>query len=115
MQNRKNLERIQKAAVKVIMGKGYSTYKKALKELKIDNLNERRTKLCLTFAKKSLKNEKVKDMFPLQKSKHHMKKRKMKKYQIKKAFTKRYKNSAIPYMRRLLNKDDEEKKSCMKI
>ena len=44
-----------------------------------------------------------------------MKKRKMKKYQIKKAFTKRYKNSAIPYMRRLLNKDDEEKKSCMKI
>ena len=60
--NRKDLERIQKAAVKVIMGRNYSTYKEGLKKLKLDDLNQRREKLCLSFAKKCLKNEKVKDI-----------------------------------------------------
>ena len=39
--NRKDLERIQKAAVKVILGKRYTTYKNALKEFRIDSLNEK--------------------------------------------------------------------------
>ena len=71
--NRNDLERVQKAAAKVIMGKNYTTYKNALHFLRIDNLDKRREKLCLSFAKKCLKNEKVKDMFPLHKSKHQMK------------------------------------------
>ena len=43
--------------------------------LKIDTLEKRREKLCLSFAKKCLNNEKVKDMFPLNKTEHKMKKR----------------------------------------
>ena len=76
--NRQDLERVQKAAVRVIMGKNYSTYKNGLKVLKMDTLEKRRELLCLRFAKNSLKSEKVKNMFPLKKSKHGMKLRKPK-------------------------------------
>ena len=93
--NRKDLERIQKAAVKVILGKNYTTYKEALKELSLDSLDNRRKKLCLTFAKKSLKNEKVRNMFSSNKSKHPMKTRKHRKLQEKILRTHRYYKSAI--------------------
>ena len=112
--NRNDLERVQKAAVRVIMGKNYISYKNSLKELKIDSLEVRREKLCISFAKKCIKNEKVKDMFPLKKTKHQMKKRKDEKFQTFKARTKRYKNSALPYMRRLLNTENEEKNALLK-
>ena len=56
--NRQDLERVQKAAVRVIMGKNYSTYKNGLKVLKMDTLEKRRELLCLRFAKNSLKSEK---------------------------------------------------------
>ena len=108
------MERVQKAAVRVIMGKNYISYKNSLKELKIDSLEVRREKLCISFAKKCIKNEKVKDMFPLKKIKHQMKKRKDEKFQTFKARTKRYKNSALPYMRRLLNTENEEKNALLK-
>ena len=71
----------------------------------------KKNKLCLSFAKKCLKNEKVKDMFPLHKSKHQMKKRKVKKIETKTRYTKRYKKSTLPYMRKLLNDDYEEQYS----
>ena len=47
--NRNDIERVQKAAVKVIMGKLYTTYKNGLEYLKIDTLDKRREKLCLHF------------------------------------------------------------------
>ena len=61
--NRKDLERIQKSAVKIILGKRSSNYKMDLEKLKLDSLDERRKKLCLKFAKHCLKTEKLKD-FP---------------------------------------------------
>ena len=57
---------MQKAAIKVILGRKYTTYKDGLKFLKIDEL-------CLSFAKECVKHEKVKDMFPLRKVEHQMK------------------------------------------
>ena len=107
--NRTDLERVQKAAIRVIMGKNYKTYRNGLKLLKIDSLNRRREKLCLTFAKNCTKNEKVKDIFPLKKKRHQMKKRKEKKFQTFKANTNRYKRSAGPYMRKILNDDFQTK------
>ena len=112
--NRKQLERIQKAAVKVILGKSYTTYKDALKELNLDSLNDRRKKLCLRFAKNTLKNEKVRDMFSANKSKHQMITRKHKKFHEKISTTNRYKKSAIPYMTRLLNEENEKRNQFMK-
>ena len=81
--NRKDLERVQKAAVEVIMGPNYTTYKEGLKYLKIQTLDDRREALCLSFAKKCLKNEKVKGMFPLKQSKHNMKLRITNKFKTK--------------------------------
>ena len=55
--------------------------------------------------KKCLRNEKVKSMFPIRKINHNMEKRNMERYQNLKANTKRYEKSAVPYMRRQLNKE----------
>ena len=70
---RKDLERVQKAALRVILGDRYKSYKEALKTIKIDSLEERRQQICLKFAKQCLRNEKLKDMFPRTQSDHSMK------------------------------------------
>ena len=100
--------------MRVILKRKYTNYKDGLKELKIESLEKRRENLCLRFAKKCLKNEKVKDFFPKKKQKHKMIKRKVKKFKINNAKTKRYSNSAIPYMQRLLNKENEKKERFKK-
>ena len=51
----KDIERVQKAAVRIFMGNKYQGYEQALKSLKLDSLKERRLKMALTFAKRSLK------------------------------------------------------------
>ena len=114
VRNRKDLERIQKAAVRVMMGKDFLTYKHGLKLLKLNTLEKRREILCLRFAKNCLKNDKVKTLFPLNKTKHCMKKRKQQKYQTKKQNTNRYKKSALPSMRKLLNNDNERNEKILK-
>ena len=77
--------------------------------MKIYTLYKRRENLCLRFAKNCLKNEKVKNVFPLQETNHHMKKRKQKKFKTSKQNTDRLKKSALPYMRKLLNDENEQK------
>ena len=79
---------ILRATSYVILGKNYTNYRDGLKNLNIENLNDRREQLCFRFAKNCLKNEKVKDMFP--------------------------NNSAIPYMVDLLNRDAENRKEMIK-
>ena len=96
------------------MGKNYTTYKNGLKVLKLDSLEQRRKKLCLSFAKKCTKHEKLKDLFQLKVNNHQMIKRKTRKYQPIKIKTERYKKSAIPYMTKLLNNDNEAKHSILK-
>ena len=112
--NRKDLERVQKAAVRVIMGESYISYKHRLKVLKLDTLERRREKLCLRFAQNCLKTEKVKNLFPLNNSKHKMNLRNKRKYKTNKQNTKRYKNSALPYMRKLLNNEHRKKQKIIK-
>ena len=112
--NRKDLERVQKAAVRVIMGNEYTTYEKGLEILNIETLENRRKFLCLKFAKNCLKNEKMNELFKNKKPKHQMKKRNEEKYEIKIAKTKRYKQSSLPYMTKLLNNEHKEKIKIMK-
>jgi hypothetical protein len=92
---------------------GYSTYKNGLKILKLDTLEKRRELLCLRFAKNCIKTEKVKNLFPLNISKHAMKKRKQKKYKTNKQNTNRLKKSALPYMRKLLNDEYDRKEKII--
>ena len=88
-------------------------YKKALKDMNLESLHERRERLCLKFAKKCLKMENFKKLFPLKKLNHVMKKRKTEKYFVKQINSERYLKSAIPAMQRALNKEDLILKKCL--
>ena len=60
-ENCQDLERIQKTALKIILSEEYKSYENALNILELEKLDERREILCLQFAKKCLKNEKIKN------------------------------------------------------
>ena len=112
--NENDLERIQKAALKVIMKDKYQNYSDALKTLKIKSLKGRREELCLKFAKSCLKMEKFKKFFPLNKKDHSMSMRKSEKFALEKYGSARYSDSALPYMKRLLNKYQDDKNNLFK-
>ena len=113
-ENEEDLERIQKSAVRIILGKDFKDYSDALAEANLDSLKERREELCYKFAKKCIQSEKSKHMFPSREKVHSMETREEEKYIVQHANTERLKKSSIPYMQRLLNKH-EEKKSDPKI
>ena len=108
-ENNDDLERIQKAAVKLILNKPYTTYVEALEQIDLQSLKERREELCLEFAK-CTKTQKVKHIFPLRKKNHDMDIRNEEKFIVKYAHTERLRNSAVPYMQRLLNEDCKNNK-----
>ena len=85
-----------------------------IKKLRLQNLNDRRENACLKFAQKCIKNEKVKNMFPISVKLSKMIKRKSDKFKVKFARTKRYRKSAIPYMVNLLNINNSRKKNILK-
>ncbi len=70
--------------------------------------------MALKFAKNCLKNDNFSKLFPLREINHDMKKRNSDKYHINFSKTRRYKDSAIPYLQLLLNKDNYEKKNDLK-
>ena len=92
-----DLERIQKSALRVILKEDYTTYEEALELLMLAKLSERREKLSLKFAKSCVKNDLTSDLFPLNQY------NKREKYKVTFAHTDRLKNSAVPYLQRLLN------------
>ena len=102
--NINDLERVQKSAVRVIYGSNYVSYFKALQDLGMDSLAERREKMCLKFAKNCLKINNMKYLFPRYLSKCSMKTRNSLKYVENKSQTSRYQKSAVPSMQRMLNK-----------
>ena len=104
--NKADLERVQRSALKIILGQKYKSYKNSLIKLNLESLEERRESLCLRFAQKCTTNEKTKEMFPLKFKTHNMKTRKIEKYEVQHANTERLRNSAIIYMQNLLNKNE---------
>ena len=106
--NKRDLERVQKSALKIILKNHYTTYEEALKILNMDTLDKRREVLCMKFAKKCLRNEKMKKLFPLEIRHHNMNTRSNSFFKVNKARTSRYQRSTIPYLQRLLN-DDRKK------
>ena len=57
-ENRNDLERVQKCALKIILKNKYKNYQNALNLLELENLENRREFLCLKFAKKASKIKK---------------------------------------------------------
>ena len=98
-----DLERIQKTALKIIMQEEYISYENALNKIDLENLVDRRESLCLQFANKCLKNDKMKNLFRESNKVHQMKTRFEEFYEIDHAKTGRLMNSPIIYMQRLLN------------
>ena len=100
--NINDIERVQKNAYRIIYGKEYSEYRDTLDEAGEDTLSDRRDYLSLKFAKKCLKNETFSKWFQ-----RGIATRNATYFDEPKAKTRRYKNSPIPYMTRLLNKHDK--------
>ena len=92
-----DLERVQKSAMRIIMQDDYTNYEEALEYLMLAKLSDRREKLSLKFAQKCTNNALTSDLFPLNNE------RNKEKYKVTFANTDRLKNSAVPYLQRLLN------------
>ena len=58
--NCSDLERVQKSAIKIIMGQHYKSYEDSLLELGMESLEVRREKLSLKFARKCVTHERTK-------------------------------------------------------
>ena len=63
-ENSEDLERVQKNALKIVLGNKYIDYESSLNELNLRALYVRRESLCLKFAQKCTENSKTKDIFP---------------------------------------------------
>ena len=110
-ENRSDLERVQKNALRNILKEKYSSYTEALKTLKLETLNERREKLIIKYGKQCTKLEQTKYLFPLKKKDHLMKTRTSEPYEEVSSHTNRYRNSTIPYIQRLLNSEHKKKRN----
>ena len=90
-ENCDDLERVQKSALKIILGDKYPGYEQALARLDLEKLDSRRETLCFTFAKKCTKND--------------MHTRNFEKYEVQFAHTERLQKSPLIYMQNLLNQE----------
>ena len=103
LENFQDLERVQKNALRIILKDDYLSYSNALNATGLATLFERRSQLCLKFAQSCLKNDQMKKIFPLNDVDLTMDTRFREKFKVTAARTERLKNSAVPYMQRLLN------------
>ena len=83
--NRDDLERVQKSAVKFILGDSYQSYESGLEKLGLEAIERRRDQICLKFAKQCLKIEKMKHSFV--RNEHSMEKRSSNAFKVIRAHT----------------------------
>ena len=99
---RSDIERVQRCALRIILDKNYDCYKSALKTVGLEDLESRRTRLCLNFALKASRNVKHQHWF-LKKFKR-INTRSKNKFCTVNAKHVRYQKSPISYLTELLNK-----------
>ena len=97
-----DIERVQKAALRIILSNEYNNYTSALETCNLSSLKERRIKLCLKFANKSEKHPKHTKWF---KRNERIKVTRHKQPTFCPVFsrTKRFENSPLSYLTKLLN------------
>ena len=98
-----DIERVQKAALHIILGERYTSYSSALKTTKLDCLSSRRDSLCEKFAKKAVKHKKHTNWFK-NNDKVTVTRLKQPKLCPVIARTKRFEDSPISFLTKLLNK-----------
>ena len=104
-ENIDDLERVQKSALKIILQDKYRTYKQGLAQLNLETLVDRRENLCLNFALKCVKHEKLRHMFPINYKTHGMETRTEERFEVQFAKTGRLQKSPIIFMQKLLNEN----------
>ena len=105
-ENSKSIERVQKSALSIILGPSYICYKNALEKTKMERLDQRRTKLSLSFAKKAVKHPQHSSWFSLQKTDRQTNTRSVKPLcKPVQARTQRLSKSPIVFLTNLLNDD----------
>ena len=114
-QNEEDIERVQKVALKIILKEKYKSYENALNRLDLNTLKQRRQTLCLNFARKCLKSDKMKKLFPPNNKNHEMKSRNPEHFKVFFSHTERLKNSPVIYMQNLLNNEVTRKQEQDKI
>ena len=98
-----SLERAQKVALKIIFQEKYTSYENALKLSNLSTLKIRYEQLLMRFAKKCIKNDRTKDILPLNVTTDRL--RQHEKYCVPFARKERFRKSTIPTMARMLNND----------
>ena len=106
---------MQKVAFKIILKDSYKTYENAQIILDLQTLKERRTFLCLEFARKCLKNYKMKSLFPPNYRTHSMKPRGQDHFKVDFALTERLRNGPIIFMQNILNTEVKRRQDQNKL
>ena len=98
-----NIERVQKSFLHIALGNGYRSYPTALDQANLENLEERRTKICRNFAEKAAKHPKHKHWFVPNNPPGPSTRSKKVEYKVPISRLSRFKKSPIPYLTSLLN------------
>ena len=101
------IERVQKAASKIILQDKYKSYCTALKTLNLQPLQDRREKLCTKFALQAEKHPKFKSWFKVN-NKVTVTRNKASKYCPVYARTNKFEKSPVSYLTMLLNSYHEK-------
>ena len=100
-----DIEKVQKLCLKIILGEHYSGYEEALEYCDLDSLSVRREEKCLKFGLKSLLHPVHARMFPV--NPHVLTNtnntRNSEHFKVNWAKSNSYRDSAIPYIQRMLN------------
>ena len=96
----KDIERVQRTACAIILGKKFTSYEEALDELELVPLAERRRELCTKFALKCTEDSRFQNLFPRREG---ISTRTDNEYIEPFCRTNRYRTSAVPYLINLLN------------
>ena len=109
---RKQIERVQKAAFYLILEEDYKSYDEACSKLMRKPLAKRRLDLCLKFARKSLLHPKFSNWFEFNLetetvARHTRQTGDKKETVFKEVVTRtdRYENSPLPFLTKLLNEN----------
>ena len=108
LENENDLERTQKSFAKLVLQEKYTNYFEALDLLGLQTLKLRRKTLTLRFIKRSLADGHFRDLFPIRKPDHIMKKRNSDFYKVTHANTERFRHSPIITMQKLLNEEKRQ-------
>jgi hypothetical protein len=98
------IERVQKTALHIMLGESYVSYRNALGVVGLQSLEERRHKLCLKFATKAVKHDKHSKWF-VPNVRVENTRLEQDKFCPVYAKHKRFEDSPISYLTKLLNSD----------